>query len=204
MSVSAAILKRVRGRGRGTVFTVKDVLDLGSRPAVDQALRRLAQNGQVRRIGRGLYDLPRILGKDTALYPSADAVAHAVASKTGSKLQVSGAAAANALGLTTQVPAQVEYLTDGPSRRVQLGNLNVRLKHAGRLPMLLPRTRAGMTIVALRHFGKDSASDHALLQRLSATLSDADKKQLAQVWQDLPAWMGSIVKTITSMDSASA
>lgn len=201
MSVTSAILKRVRGRGRGTVFTAKDFLDVGSRAAVDQALTRLARTGRVRRIDRGVYDYPRTLsgGSHTsALWPSTDAVAQAVADQTDSHLQVSGAAAANALGLSTQVPAQVEYLTDGPSRRVRVGNLVVRLKHAGRIDMLLPRTRAGMAIVALRHFGKSSASDSSVLQRLSSTLDDNDKRQLADVRPKLPGWLGSAVNSIVA------
>ena len=50
--------------------------------------------------------------------PAPDDVAQALARETGSQVQISGARAANALGLTTQVPARSTYLTDGPSRRV--------------------------------------------------------------------------------------
>ncbi|MBK6691018.1 MAG: hypothetical protein IPG50_02225 [Myxococcales bacterium] len=128
------------------------------------------------------------------MWPSADAVAQAVAKQTDSHLQPSGASAANALGLSTQVPAQVVYLTDGPSRNVRVGNLMVRLKHAGRVDMLLPQSRAGMAIVALRHLGRDAAST-SVLQRLAATL-DSAKKQLARVRRQLPGWLGSAVDVV--------
>lgn len=192
MAVAPTILRRVNGRGRGAVFTAQDFADLGSRAAVDQALARLARSGQIRRVDRGVYDLPRIHPKIGPVWPSPDAVAHALAKQTDSHLQVSGAAAANTLGLSTQVPAKVEYLTDGPSRSVHIGKLVVSLKHAGRVDMLLPQTRAGMAIVALRHLGKNSASE-TVLNRLATTLDSSDKQKLAQVRPRLRGWLGAAV-----------
>jgi hypothetical protein len=170
------------------VFTAQDFADLASRDTVDQALARLARSGQIRRLDRGVYDLPRTHPTIGPMWPSADAVAQAVAKQTDSHLQVSGAAAANALGLSTQVPAKVEYLTDGPSRSIHIGKLLVSLKHAGRVDMLLPKTRAGMAIVALRHLGRNSASE-TVLQRLAATLDSSDKQKLTQVRPQLPGWL---------------
>ncbi len=195
MPVASSILRRVNGRGRGAVFTAQDFIDVGSRDAVDQALARLARAGQIRRVDRGVYDLPRTHPKVGPMWPSADAVAQAVAKQTDSHLQVSGAAAANALGLSTQVPAQVEYLTDGPSRNIHVGKLLVQLKHAGRVDMLLPQSRAGMAIVALRHLGRNAAS-MSVLQRLATTLDSADKKQLSRVRPRLPGWLGSAVDAV--------
>lgn len=169
MPVASTILRRVNRRGRGAVFTAQDFVDLGSRNAVDQALTRLASSGQIRRVKSRGVRLATDASEDGAdVYP-ADAVAQAVAKQTDSQLQVSGASAANALGLSTQVPAKVEYLTDGPSRSIHIGKLVVCLKHAGRVDMLLPKTRAGMAIVALRHMGRNAASE-AVLQSLAAKL----------------------------------
>ncbi len=203
MAVASSILRQVNGRGRGTVFTAQDFIDIASRNAVDQALARLAHAGRIRRLDRGVYDLPRTHPKAGAMWPSADAVAVAVAKQTDSRLQHSGASAANALGLSTQVPAQVVYLTDGPSRNVRVGNLMVRLKHAGRVDMLLPQSRAGMAIVALRHLGRDAAST-SVLQRLAATLDSAEKKQLARVRRQLPGWLGSAVDVVIAGAEAHA
>jgi len=195
MTVASTILRRVNGRGPGAVFTAQDFFDFGSRDAVDQALARLTRIGRIRRIDRGVYDLPRTHPKIGPMWPSAYAVAQAVAKQTDSHLQVSGAAAANALGLSTQVPAKVEYLTDGPSRSVHIGKLLVSLKHAGRVDMLLPQTRAGMAIVALRHLGRNATSE-AVLQQLAATLDRADKQKLSRVRLRLPGWLGLAVNKV--------
>ena len=74
-SVSKQIVKRIRGKGMGFVFTPKDFLDLGSRAAVDQALSRLTRRGTIRRLGRGLYDYPRVSPHLGPLSPPLDLVA---------------------------------------------------------------------------------------------------------------------------------
>lgn len=88
------------------------------------------QGGQLRRLARGLYDFPKVHPKLGALSPTPDNVAQALARETGSLVQIAGARAANALGLSTQVPAQSTCLTDGPSRRVVLGKRVVDLRQA--------------------------------------------------------------------------
>lgn len=198
MPVADTILHRVRGHGRGYVFTAKDFLDVGSRAAVDQALTRLAVRGAIRRLDRGVYDLPRVHPKVGPLWPSADDVVRAVARQTDSHVKRSGALAANALGLSTQVPAHATWLTDGPSRSVRLGKLLVVLKHAGRVDMLLPDTAAGLVIVALRHLGRDAASDPDLVDRLARRLDDADKARLRHVRRQLAGWLGSVVDDLAA------
>nr|QEG97822.1 hypothetical protein AgrTiKerr27_00092 [Agrobacterium tumefaciens] len=109
-------MKRARAGGRGSVFTPSDFLDVAARAAVDQALSRLARNGKLRRLTRGLYDFPKVHPQLGALSPRPDDVAKALARETGSQVQIAGARAANALGLSTQVPAHSIYLTDGGRR----------------------------------------------------------------------------------------
>ena len=138
------IIKRVRGKGRGWAFTPKDFLDLGTRASVDMALTRLTQSGQIRRIGRGLYDYPKLHDRFGALTPDADAIAQAVATQGGDKLVRSGAQAANRLGLSTQVPAKASYATSGPTRVKKVAGRTIALKRS-RAPILdsaFPRANA--------------------------------------------------------------
>ena len=61
--IAHKIIKSVSEHERGRwVCTPKDFLRYGSRQAVDQALSRLVKAGQLRRVGHGLYDMPRISG----------------------------------------------------------------------------------------------------------------------------------------------
>lgn len=117
-------------------LTPRHLLVLGNRAAIDQALHRLVHQGVVRRVARGLYDIPIDHPTLGQLTPSADAVAKAVAESSGHQLQITPARAANLLGLSTQVPARLVYLTDGSSRQLKIGNQILQLKHASRRTML--------------------------------------------------------------------
>jgi hypothetical protein len=181
------IMARALASGRGSVFTPSDFLDLAERSAVDQALSRLARNGKLRRLARGLYDLPKLHPRLGPLSPNPDDVARALARETGSKVQTTGARAANLLGLTVQVPAQSNYLTDGPSRRVVLGKRVVDLRYASPKHLILPGSAAGTVVQALRYLGPAGADD--VVRIAAQSLSAAAKKRLAASICQAPAWM---------------
>src|SRR6267154_4268318 len=154
-SIDSRILARIHGRGRGSVFVPGDFLDLGSREAVDLALHRLAHKGAIRRLARGVYDFPKqhpVLGP---LQPSAEAVAKALAGRDQTRIQPAGAYAANALGLSEQVPAKAVFLTDGPSRTVRIGPTTIQLRRTTPRNMAAAGRLSGLLIQALRELGED-------------------------------------------------
>ncbi|KAA3509418.1 type IV toxin-antitoxin system AbiEi family antitoxin domain-containing protein [Agrobacterium vitis] len=189
-------MMRARTGGRGGVFTPSDFLDVAARSTVDQALSRLAKNGKLRRLARGLYDFPKVHPQLGALSPAPDDVAQALARETGSQVQISGARAANALGLSTQVQAQSIYLTDGPSRRVVLGKRIIDLRHASPKHLIAPGSAVGTVVQALRHLGAVRAADVA--QIAARRLSASDKKTLASKAIQAPAWMRPTLASIAN------
>lgn len=192
-------MKRARARGRGGVFTPSDFLDVAGRAAVDQALSRLVKIGKLRRLARGLYDFPKVHPQLGPLSPAPDDVAHALARETGSQLQIAGARAANALGLSTQVPSKSTYLTNGPSRRVVLGKRVVDLRHASPKHLIAPGSDVGTVVQALRHVGAVRAADVA--QIAARRLSANDKKKLASTAVQAPAWMRPTLVSIANAAS---
>lgn len=195
-------MRRVRASGRGSVFTPSDFLTVAARSSVDQALSRLVKSGQLRRLARGLYDFPKLHPKLGPLSPAPDNVAKALARQTGSHVQIAGARAANALGLSTQVPAQSTYLTSGPSRRVVLGKRVVDLRHASPKHLIAPGSPAGTVVQALRHVGPVRAADVA--QIAARQLSANDKKTLASTSVQAPAWMRPTLISIANAAAASS
>jgi len=194
MNMPAKIMRRVRARGRGFVVTPADFLDLGSRAAIDQALSRLARRDIIRRLSRGLYDYPRINSRLGPISPGPDAVAQAVARKTSSTVQIAGAHAANALGLSTQVPAHAVYLTDGPSRRVSIGKSVVTLRRASPKHLVAAGSTAGTVVQALRYLGKDAAP--AAADMVVHQLSAADHQRLIRDAVLAPGWMRPVLNRI--------
>jgi hypothetical protein len=198
-SVPDQIMRRVRAGGRGGVFTPSDFLGMAVRSTVDQALSRLTKNGKLRRLAQGLYDFPKVHPRLGPLSPAPDDVAQALARETGSQVQIAGARAANALGLSTQVPAKSTYLTDGPSRRVVLGKRVIDLRHASPKHLIVPGSAAGTVVQALRHVGAIRAADVA--QIASRRLSASDKKTLASNAIRAPAWMRPTLVSIANAAS---
>src|SRR5713226_6364210 len=192
-----AILRKIRAKRPGWVFTPKQFAQLGTRAAVDQALSRLSRSGEIRRLARGIYEFPKIHPQIGVLSPSPEAIAKAVAERTGSRIMISGAKAANVLGISTQVPVQNLFLTEGPSRTVRIGNQTVSLKHVAPSKMIGAGTEAGIVIQAVRSLGKKSVHEipvQALAKRLPRPV-EAAVKRLAPA---APAWSQSILTQISA------
>ena len=189
------ILSRFYGRGRGHIVTQKFFLDLGSRDGVDKALSRLVQNGKLRRIARGLYEYPRtnpVLGE---LSPDLDKVAAAMAGREGIRLQPTGAYAANLLHLSEQVPMKVVFLSDGISKKAQIGNQTIELRKASPKRMQLAGKISGLVFEALR----DIKEAHITEQQIQTLRQNLTREQKGKVLNDLreaPAWMHPMIRDI--------
>jgi hypothetical protein len=195
-SLKDKIVGRIRARGRGQVYVTKDFLDLGSRPAVDQALGRLAKEGPIRRIGRGLYDYPRRNASlNIVLSPDIDRVAQAVARRRGSNLQPSGASAANALGLSTQVPGKNVYLTDAASGKFNIGKQKFTIKRVAPKGVKRRDKVVNPVFQALYFIGKDGITDD-VVRRLREMLSAKDKKKLLRQSRYTVDWISDVVRRV--------
>ncbi len=193
-----SILKRIQGHGRGWVFTPRDFLDLGDRAAVDQVLSRLVKADQLRRLKRGLYDYPRTNPRIGQVTPSGDAITQAVVRRDGADVLVSGAQAANALGLTTQVPAQLVFYTNGPKRTIKAGNVAVDFRRTTSTRKLQWANRPGGYVVqALAWLGPELAKKQDT-RRLSAQLPDAVKRDLLDGIRYVPGWMAPVIRRVAT------
>lgn len=194
------ILSRISFKGSGWAFTPHDFADIGDPRSIGMALTRFVREGKIRRISRGLYDKPHdhpILGKVGA---GTDSIVEAIARKKNLRILPSSAVAANQLGLTTQVPAKMVYHTDGAPAEIKLGKLHIEFRrNTGRMLGLAGRT-SGLVAQALREFGMDGLED-VHIKRLQKNLSQAQKKQLLEDIEQVPAWMRNHFRDIASKPS---
>jgi len=202
-STASRALRRIRGWGRGAVFVPKDFLDLGQRGAVDVALHRLVGEGVIRRVGRGLYDYPKVHDRFGALAPSVQVIAAAVARSTGEVIARSGAAAANLLGLSTQVPARTLYLTSGLSRTIHVGKQSIRFKHAAPSKLIEGDSTAGLMVRAIRHMGSDHIDD-VVIGQLRSTMDDKTMGVIRRIQGNVPAWMHPILYKLIDGEQSDA
>ena len=162
------------------------LLHLGNRTAVDQALSRLARSGDLMRICQGVYMRPIVTRFGLRAPRFAKAVA-ALSKMWGETIVPCGGAAANCLGLTTQNPVRVVYLTSGPNRRLHFGSSIVELRHAPRWQLAAPHRKAGDVIRALAWIGPEEVEDG--LDAVLPTLSESDRDELSAARAVMPIWM---------------
>ena len=183
----------------GTLLCPNVLLHLGSRAAVDQALSRLARKGRLMRVCQGIYVRP----VDTRFGPRPphlEKVVSSLASLWGETIVPCGGEAANSLGLTTQVPVRPVYLTSGPNRKLNLGQLTVDLRRAPRWQLVAPHRPAGEAIRALAWVGP--ARVHEALSIIEQTLTPADIEELAASRAMMPAWMAEPVSALVANASS--
>jgi hypothetical protein len=191
-----SILYRLRKAPPDTVCATADFLHLGPRAAVDQALSRLVRKGLLRRVAWGLYDLPRINPRfHVSVPPSPDQVAAAAARRSGARILPSGAAAANMLGLSTQVPAKVVYLTNGRSQTLHAGNIDIHLRHTAHKNFSVKHPSSALVIQALRHLGKHAVTGQTLAT-LRTRLTPDQRSALRADARYAPAWVSAIAKAL--------
>ena len=171
------------------------LLHLGNRDAVDQALSRLARSGQLSRVCQGVYVRP-VETRFGPRPPSVDKVIQSLAALWGETIVPCGGAAANALGLTTQVPVRSVYLTSGPNCRLKLGEVRVDLRHAPRWQLVAPHRSAGDAVRALAWLGPQEVKES--LGVICRKLSAEDLDELAASRAMMPAWIAEPVSAMVA------
>jgi hypothetical protein len=191
--LSTQILEETKRLPEGAPIAAKALLHLGKRAAVDQALSRLAVRGKLLRARRGMYLRP-IESRFGTRAPSVEKVVEATAVQNSETIVSSGAAAANRLGLTPQVPVRQVYLTSGPSRQLRLGKQIVELKHAPPWQFALAGSRAGEVLRALAWVGPNAAK--GALRRLQKNLTAEEIRKLRTVASSLPTWLAPLISAL--------
>lgn len=194
-SIDYQILKSINNLGHGAVFVPTDFLDFGSRQAVDIALHRLVRKGTIRRLARGVYDFPKEHPKIGKLQPSPEKIAEALVDRDCTRIQPTGAYAANVLGLSEQVPAKVVFLTDGPSRTVKIGTITIQLRRTTPKNMAMAGRLSGLLVQALRELGKEHITSERI-EHLKRTIPLDARQELLKDIRFAPEWMHSIFRRL--------
>ena len=184
------ILRHARSLPEGGVLSPKEFLHLGSRPAVDQAFSRLTKAGKLLRLTRGAYVAP-VSGQFGSRAPASEKVVAALIKRNGEIVVPHGASAANALGLTQQVPTREVYLTSGHGRKLKLGSVEVEIKHAPRWMLALGARPAGAAVRALAWIGPTHVGES--LVSLRRTLPRSEWEALVSARATLPSWMAQAI-----------
>ena len=181
-----AIRHWIDAQPEGALIRSQDLEHLVNRDQASRSLARLAQHGRLMRVARGMY-VAVTASRFGPVPPPVDKVVRSLSRITGHAIARHGAAAANALGLTTQVPVRQIYLTDGRARMINFGKQVVEIRRSPKWMLMLGDSTAGDVVRALEWLGPDLAEQ--AITRLAGQIRQEDWAAMLEAKTHLPAWM---------------
>lgn len=183
-------MKKARG---GSLFFVEDFLRFGSYKTISKTLERLVEKGEISRVARGIYAR---LEKDPILgpvKPGAESIARAIAKRDKARIIPTGVLALNALGLSTQMPMNVVYLTDGAARKINIGKRRIIFKKTSPRNLAAIGDISSLAIQALKEIGKDNVTENEK-RIILEHLKNEDKYRLEHDIRLAPEWIRIIMR----------
>ena len=190
------IRDRINRSDIGTVYVAVDFVDISDKTSVNAYLARLVDEGLVRRVLRGVYDKPEyndFLGEYVA--PSPNKVANALARNFGWTIVPCGDTALNLLGLSTQVPAEWVYVSDGTYKKYTYDNTTIEFKRTTNKEVSKLSYKTALTVQALKALGKEKIDD-TVINRLTKLLTADEKKTMIEEAKAATSWIYEYIKLI--------
>ncbi len=192
-SVEYKIEKSIKSKPRGSLLFIEDFSHRGSAESIRKALQNLKEKGLVKSVAHGIYVRPVIDEYIGEVLPTAEEVAKAIARRDKIKLVPTGVYALNALGLSTQIPLKLVYLTDGAARTIKVGNRTIKLKRTTPKNLLAKGKISSLVIQALKQIGKDNATQDEL-NKIYKALEKEEQKNIKHDITLAPQWIKDIMK----------
>ena len=192
-SIEDKVIAKIKKAKRGSLFFTEDFLSFGSAKTVAKALERMVEKEEVFRVARGIYarlEKDPILG---LIKPSTEAIAQAIAKRDKARIVPTGILALNALGLSTQVPMNVVYLTDGAKRKIDLGKRKILFKNTAPKNLSAIGKISSLVIQALKEIGKDNCTENEI-QIILKQLTKEEPYRLEHDIRLAPEWIRVIMR----------
>ena len=192
-STDDKILMKIKKAKRGTLFFADSFVTAGSAKTVNKALERLVKSGELDRVATGIYVRPRYYEDIGKLYPDIETIAQAIAKRDRAKIVPTGSYALNRLGLSTQVPMNIVYLTDGAARMVKIRKFTIKFKKTTPRNVSATGKISRLVIQALRTIGKSHLADEEINQIQHILKHEKPSHLEHDIWL-APAWIREIMK----------
>ena len=194
-SIKKIIQSRIESGRPGQVYFAKDFTDVANNEQVRLALSRLVKEKLITRLGHGIYAVEQVHPVMGKIQPAYEEIAQAIADRDQITIKPTGAYALNRLGLSTQVPTKIVYMTNGQSRKIRLGKNTICFKKTTQKKMAYKGYISPLIIQAIEELGKDGIKPEMML-RLTKILAGEDFETLDENLKLAPNW---VAETITKM-----
>lgn len=192
-SVESKIEKSIKSKPRGFLILSDDFAHKGSAESIRKALQNLKEKGLIKSVAHGIYVRPVISEYIGEVLPTAEEVAKAIARRDKIKLVPTGVYALHALGLSTQIPLKLVFLTDGAPRIIKVRKRTIKLKRTSPKNLKAKGEISSLVIQALREIGKDKATEEEI-RTIIKLLRKENKKALQHDITLASGWIKKILK----------
>lgn len=192
-SIEHKIERVIKSNRRGVLFFADDFMAHGSSKAIQKALERLTNKKIIRRVARGIFVRPVLSEYIGEVMPTAEEVAQGIAKRDKIKILPTGSHAMNKLGLSTQIPLKLVYLTDGSPREIQIGKRTIKLKKTTPKNLMAKGKISSLAIQALKEVGQKEVTED-FEEKVIQLLSNEKRKDLEHDIPLAPVWIRKIMQ----------
>jgi len=192
-NISSKIRQRITKGKTGKIFFAKDFNDIGNDELINKALFRLEKNKILVRLSHGLYLYPIVDKELGVMLPAPETIAKAIAKRDNARIVPTGNHAMNLLGLSTQVPMNVVYMTDGSPRKVTIGKRKITFKKTSPRNFMYKGKIIPLIVAALKTIGKDNVIPEYITRFEQILTQSEDKQILLNDANQAPAWIKKII-----------
>ncbi|MEA4936781.1 MAG: DUF6088 family protein [Paludibacter sp.] len=196
-SIENKVIEYLKDRQKGKIYFSNDFASLGSSESIRKSLSNLVKKEVLIRLTQGIYLYPKIDKEFGVLYPSVDDVCRAIAKRDKARIEPTGVFALNSLGLSTQIPVNVVYLTDGIPRKIKYGNRTIKFKKTAPKNLAMKGKVSSLAVAALKQLGKENVTQEVELQLVKAL----KKESIENIQHDArlaPEWISRIMLNLTN------
>ena len=194
--IESKVAEVLKNLPKGSILFVDDFLDFGNSESIKKALFRLKEKELLTRLAHGIYLYPKKDKDLGVVYPSAEEIAIAIAKRDRARIIPTGVQALNKLGLSTQIPLKVVFLTDAAARSIKIGNRTITFKKTSPKNLMVKGEISGLVIQALKSIGQNKI-ENDMLTKLLTILKNEKKEIILHDAKLAPAWINKILMSAT-------
>ena len=198
-TIKQRIEEHIKHGHKNSIYMLTDFTDLGNYSGVKEAVSKLTAEGKLLRVKRGIYESPyysSFLQEEVEASPLD--VAKKIARKNRWTIAPSGNTALNALGLSTQVPAEYHFVSSGTNKEVDLGGIKLYFKHVPPKEIAGISAKSALIIEAIKALGR-TAMDDSARAKIAGVLSSTEKERLARESRTSRVWVAEEIRKILAV-----
>ncbi len=193
-SIHNQVVEKILKKRKGNLIFPSD-FDPKNYDSARQTLSKLARQGVLERMAQGIYLYPKRDPELGIIYPTTEEIAQAIAKRDKARIIPTGLYAQHRLGLSTQVPMKVVYLTDGSPRKIRIGKRTITFKPTSPKKLAVKGKLSSLVIQALQSLGKDNINQ-SVLSRAKNLLLIEERNIVEHDAKLAPEWIGKIMRSL--------